>query len=48
MRGGAGSNSGRNSLESQIEKGENLTLDTILADAELLNECKWGNQKVIK
>ncbi len=43
-----GNNSGRNSLESLIEKDDGLTLDQVLADAELLNECKWGNQKVIK
>jgi hypothetical protein len=43
-----GSNGARNSLETLLEKNEGVDLDQVLADAELLNECKWGNQKVIK
>jgi hypothetical protein len=47
MKSGS-NNSARQSLENQIERGEILSLDTVLADAELINECKWGNQKIIK
>jgi hypothetical protein len=44
-----GGNSGRQSLEQQIEKeGSELSLETVLNDSELINECKWGNQKIIK
>ena len=43
-----GSNGARNSLETLIEKNDALNLEQVLADAELLNESKWGNQKVIK
>ena len=43
-----GSNGARNSLETLLEKNDGVDLDLVLADAELLNECKWGNQKVIK
>jgi len=37
-----GSGSGRQSLEQQIER-EDLPIETVLADSELLTECKWGN-----
>jgi len=37
------------SLEQQIEaKGDEVTLETVLNDAEIITECKWGNQKIIK
>jgi len=41
--------SGKASLESLIE-GDNdgSALESVLADPDLLSECKWGNQKVIK
>ena len=45
----SGGGAGRQSLEQQIEKeGSELSLETVLADSELITECKWGNQKVIK
>jgi hypothetical protein len=46
---GGGSGGGtRQSLEQQIERGEEIPLETVLNDSDILNECKWGNQKIIK
>jgi hypothetical protein len=37
----------RQTLEQMIER-DDPSLDTVLNDSELLTECKWGNQKVVK
>jgi hypothetical protein len=43
------STGGKMSLEQQIEaKGDEVTLETVLNDSEIITECKWGNQKIIK
>ena len=36
-------------LEQLVENDqEGSSLEAILQDPDLLSECKWGNQKVIK
>jgi len=41
--------SGKVNLESIVESDlDGSSLETVLADPDLLSECKWGNQKVIK
>jgi hypothetical protein len=47
MRGGG--SSGKANLEQLVENDqEGSSLEAILQDPDLLSECKWGNQKVIK
>ena len=39
-------NTRRQNIELLLEK-EDTTLETVLADSEILTECKWGNQKLL-
>jgi len=39
-------NAGKSSIDTLIEK-EDCTIGKLLKEGELINECKWGNQKLI-
>jgi hypothetical protein len=44
-----GATSGKANLETLVESDKDGSqLENLLGDPDLLSECKWGNQKVIK
>jgi len=46
MGGGRGQQS---KLDKLLESAEGETsLEAVLSDSEILTECKWGNQKLLK
>lgn len=44
MGGGRGRQS---NLDKLLESEEGASLEQVLADSEILTECKWGNSKLM-
>ena len=47
MGGGRGQQSKLDKLLESAEGGE-ASLEAVLSDSEIITECKWGNQKLLK
>jgi hypothetical protein len=47
MMGGGRGMAGRNSSLEKLLEEEDCTVERVLNEADLLNECKWGNSKLM-